>query len=449
MDRSDRIISRAEWFRLNPSEFITLPVHEKLAHLDKICGLGKFVFKFDESLPADNHYDRAKRDCVSNALVAGDWNIAAKTMFFFRMRVHPFGNFNNDASLLNFIEHFPFGCMFVAFEKSLYVNAYNLACWWCSGRMDIPLVHEIIFNINDVMFQHVLNELSKMKYKRCDLVTMICNLKNFAFSDGTKLVDPKSRRGERPAIRMSFLLDVLSQLITVPTGHHYDEIVYPCMMVYSYDKEVYKKAVPMKRPVWNRQRHLQLKDPVFQAAVMTILLMQKFRQVDFPLAKDLLTMIIGFTFDAHVVWMEENMRKRAMEIECWKMKYRYEEEMVFDIALNLGIPLQSDAIVIYNWSKIMADLHDLNRGVQIPGERVSKYRTIIRDQLNLGYRNSLYPRLDPQIQEWYFKDEGVIYDGLMTWAEKKQIPMAKIYRRTYELTDADVDEISVAILQIS
>lgn len=431
----------AAWYRHHPSEFFKLPKDEQILRLNEICGEGDFVFKIDPDFP-DVEFSEAFRfkhemEHYNNFVDIDDWNMVAKILYFFGVRRAGFGDFRGFDSLSVFVKHFPFGCFWKRVNES-DENAvqYSLGSSWCYGELlRSDIMDTIIYTIDDAVFKMVLKQLSVMMFYRTTLLK-VCEYFNSRYID----VNPPANIRKQ---RAWLILDVLSQLPSRPSGDHSDEVVFPCMMNGYYNQEQdFPKFPCMKRPMWTKERHLALADERFKKMTMTVMLMQKFRWSNFPVVRDLLVMIIGFAFDAHVIWLGEELVKRRQTLRDWENNHFFEEK--YGRALDLGIIFSSAFYPSgYNVHNVSTDIHDLLQGKMLPTKRMIAYRKSLACAM-IFEAATLKARISPKLKSVYMNLPPVKFaERLLDWTELRGKKISSIYNKMGILTNQEIQDFVV------
>lgn len=441
MDRDD-----TECYRTNPNLFFALSPEEQIFRLNDACGVENYVFKIDSSFPSMDYqsvflmqyYNRMFNDCLK----AGDWNGAAKLLFFFRISHVQFLNFTERSSFYEFIKHFPFGC-FCKDEHRDHSTANTLASCWCDGYLeDKNIIREITSEISDVEFENVIQRLPFIKFRRIDLLTACKNIHLGGIFANEQMMSDAMKSDFK---RRRRLLGILSQMVSYPTGKHCDDIVYPCMIPFGHQQEwcCFNNIPGVKRPVWSKQRHRELVDKRFKETTMTVLLIQKFRWTNFPLAKDLLPMMLGFAFDAHVAWMEETLALRTKHIEIWHRTFmeRGAEPWLKNVALNFGILTDKRYYPSgYSSLNVSADLYDLIQGQRtLPKERIHEYRaSLVSHMRQFDKDNAIFIRKLPKANRYVEHGFFDIIEDLLRWAASRGRKISDIYGKVHLISDEDV-----------
>jgi hypothetical protein len=405
--------------RQSPVQFIKLPKEEIRKHLDSVCGSGHFVFRTDSEIPPlDLKTNAEVAKYLNRCLVPGDWQLLAKSMFFLGVKSKPLWDFKDKKTFYDFIKTFPFGCFDLPSNPKVFGDFLSYS--WCAGDIDKPIVvDEILKDIGDVEFEGVLSRIPKMSFTRHKLIPAI-----FELSKRLKWVPWDETKSDT---RIRRLLNVLSQVISRPTDRHSDTIVYPCMMQYHHDWfDPYGETI--RRPVWSRQRHIALTDESFKKTALTILLMQKFRRENFPLVKDLLNMVIGFAFDAHVASLEDSLKQRNINMATWENSMS--GDALRNVALGYGIVLNSPAIP-FTKASIMSDVFDFVKRIPLPPNRPAVYRDslweILAEVHDPEFPNIL--QVESIIADAFVHDLSY-YECFVEMCTERKIPLSVIIDKT-------------------
>ncbi len=266
-----------EAYRSNPVRYFKTARSRRHAILDAFCGpVDTFVFK--------------RQDC-SNSICLGDWkelmisNIsacmqrdefgrAAQVMWFFQIPYFKIGILVDTIQFPLFMQSFEFGC----FPCGLDIKPRNEAEEWCHGRVGPNLVRRMTctdFSVPDAVFDFLLRELT-WRNSTTKKVSDIVNAMDYSDTN---------------ADRRAQVLAQLSQWRFKLSDDESSARPYIFLMA---------KAPDAPRPVWSRSRHLQLATESFKKETFTILLMRKWRSIEFPLHKDLVDILLGHIFDLHV-----------------------------------------------------------------------------------------------------------------------------------------------------
>lgn len=297
----------AEYYRSNPHEFLRLSETDRVILLNEVCGAGKITYKIESTNEVQIADDI--KPWLIDLVRRGQYHISVKLMVFFRINCLPRDVFRMSNHLdAEFSESVPFGSFYLnSFEyQQLIKGGLSYVEQWCIGCIDNNvIINHLLFNSSDESFNLALNNLIKIKMNRVDLhraIRQILAVHQPAITSMlAKVVDD----------RKTLLLDTMSQMVSIASGHHIDEIVFPCMAIYSYMPQ---ESIPMRRPVWTRFRHHELTDAKVQQTTLTILCMQRFQYAQFPLHRDLIDKILGYAFNHHVMDMEQDLVKRHTDL---------------------------------------------------------------------------------------------------------------------------------------
>jgi hypothetical protein len=196
----------------------------------------------------------------------------------------------------------------------------------------------------------------------------------------------------------------------------------------------FKWQIP--KPHWTRQMHQKLVDGKFNGAcVRTILLMQKFRPMEFPLHKDLIDAVIREVFNLHV----DDLRDGMIAKETWiKELLVRPEERIKETLINLGL-----VPVYYRQSAekktIYSDAYDLVHGISINKDRQDYYHPEMLNYM-LSWTSIINTGLVSSgiYNKESFTKIGIIYD----YIQSKKYKLYDIYTGTFPLTPDGIRELT-------
>lgn len=281
-------------------------------------------------------------EMISAELHQGNWTRAAQLMIFFRVKLWNFTEFLVRQSFIEFSEVFPMGC----FEKAelLGMSHVSSGLSWCHGSPTKELL-----NIG----MHIVS-------KRPDIFKQICSLfetRQLSVSEAGECIRmcDKIRRElkiEHPAA-MS-IIDVLnSQKLDQVYAYRDPLVLYPCLLSHDYTS-LDDPIMECRRPTWTRQNHRMLAHETFFREVQLVLMMQKFHYAEFSLHRNLIDMLLGYLFAAHIDDMEKKLdaRKQAVQEilnlpEPQQISFCLRREVVYDISHSIApIHYIADALIV-------------------------------------------------------------------------------------------------------
>jgi hypothetical protein len=322
----------------HPAEFFALDGDTQDALLNSVCRKKPVVyvrgdwhdFKFctvDSISFGEDAATRALKSMIaveiSGELRNGNWSRAAKLMMFFRVTSYSFGNFNDFKSFIEFAKVFPMGC-FGEWKYSNSLIEISGTRQWCHG---VPHTH---------LFKMGLACLTL----DTPLFSQICQI----FARGPVTVKAAKdiilwREIEHHLKRID--RDLSTEIITAfncrrleIVGRHEKLLFYPCLFKYHYSALHTADLGYIPRPTWSRQRHLALADKKFKQQTMTVLLMHKFRRMEFPLHKDLGDMVLEYLFVARIAELKHKLKVQR-ELVRGLMTMNTEERKVY--CFNKGL----------------------------------------------------------------------------------------------------------------
>lgn len=432
--------------RQNPNEFLDLTSVEIKSWLDEIYGEGGFVFRLNQDFSPSYSVTVQTRieHVILDYIEIGDFSTIAKFLFFFGIRNYRWPHIDVNTKDPTFVFHFPFGCFH---DPKVIVwsefNTCHIAIRWCEGKLfDTGIMDKILYVIDDDTFEVVLKQLPRIKFSRTETCSIIklANQNNFEIGLLEKVTGHGNQKCQKRAAR---LISVVSQMIPYsdPSQSHMDSIIFPCFMPDHYQHAFIPSVPP---PIWTRERHRELclgtnSDVGFSEIAMTILLMQKFRWTNFPLAKDLLPMVLGFAFDAHIDHLKFNMSLRTMLFRLWRNEIADGGGKLHDLGLKYGIYIHNPPEKC-NTLDLMSDIYDLTQGLTISDYWKRKYRKCFASVL-VRLRNTNTRDLNAHLVEFH---RGVypslikVFELVIDYCVNRGISFVAVFNNEYVFSDGNI-----------
>jgi hypothetical protein len=433
--------STLDLYRQNVGDFLKLSIEDQELLLDTLCGEGKFVYRKDPNFRATEHVSASDdlHEVTMRYTRIDDWSMVAKVRFFFGADFYPWQGVFQYKKFDEFAQAFPFGCSHDPNNTSWGVSVHGGVeiVQWCDGALFMSKVNDTILReASDAVFETTLEQLPKMSFSRFETCTSIELIRDNSIVKYYPRDKVAEVRWKKRADRM---LAVLSQTIPYsnPIQSHLDEIIYPCLMNQHYRYHTVKKfAIP--RPQWNRQRHVELsRGTTFAQTALSVLLMYKFRWANFPLHKDLVTMILGYVFDAHVAHVEETMDARTRSYLAWWNENG--DNALVPLGLNCGIILLTHRPNGFSYRDATSDLYDLSHGISIPSYRMHMYRETFAVQLLKRNTDVMRVLESLDIEPDLVKtDSKIVMGHIMDFCLDRKISLAEVYEDTYEFSELEI-----------
>jgi hypothetical protein len=283
---------------------------------------------------------------INRALLDAKYGRAAQFLDFFQVRDWNFDGRLTRVDMFKFSAAFPFGCFYRRGNLPSRIVAF--LDHWVYGQPDHRSI-EFSLKIEESAFHKIYDCIRRWVYTE-DLMLDILK----SFSKDSWVIH---------STRINQLLEILSQKRFASTK------TAPYLFLLPLTQYGTCMTLPFKipRPVWSRSTHQSLNlsnhcDSKFdlEAAVRTVLLMQKFRYAEFSLHKDLVDTIIRHLFDFYLDSLEDYLvqkREFMREAMLTSWSFRQSAEYCFDVGI-----VQPSYVI--DWCSV-EDAYDLKHGKTI------------------------------------------------------------------------------------
>lgn len=374
------------------------------------------------------HFGNDIEHKICNALRAGNCRLAAQLSMFFKVKAQSFfiARHLPPDVIPKFQEAFPWGC-FSGTKFQLNVNAKRTYMdewvWGYPGAITAHLV--INSNLASEDVETIRRAFENWHtYTISDAITILENCES-----------PKDKNTNVYVLAQK-LMTIMSQKKLIASKEcRYPELIYPSMIQYHYSRtRSYPFVIPPPR--WSRRAHRFLTDKEFHQAARTVILMQKFRNEQFPLHKDLIYMVLSYVFGGHVSDLEMAVIKKLVKVLGLE-HLTYKEQSYF--CLRQGI-CSSDG---NSARDILSDAIDLGEGIPIDKTRLKAYETALESQImRWSGCSDLQSRLNSRLaifeERKYLQDFGKF---VAPYCKEKKIDLADVHTAKYVFTQDDEDAI--------
>ncbi len=341
-----------EEYRKDPIKFNLLSDHLQRQLLEKASGTTWDDFRlihqpYPNSPYRKLHYDMRDpelgrnigviRSLIQYNLALGDWITGALVMNFFRVETHNVGRISVPETFQSFRKIFTFGC-FGPNDDLKETNCQE----WVYGHVGRRLLPYVIRHFTDAEFEIACSAIRSTRYSTREFTKILGKFQTSKISpiDGITpdIIDARS-------IKIGNIM-AQKRLLESPN----DSSLYVFASLWSRGGFV----LPIPRPRWSRQQHRELTCGRFNRELRMVLLMQKFRYLEFSLHKDLIDTILGFLFDSYYEDLRQRIRQRNAKIreistlggpEMSKFLQMTGTEVIVDgtirlvVNLSMGIPV--------------------------------------------------------------------------------------------------------------
>jgi hypothetical protein len=376
----------------------------------------------------DVHFGSDLGHKIGAALKAGNCKHAAQLCMFFKVKALSFmiARYAPPDVIPKFQEAFPWGC-FSGTKLQLNVNAKRTYMdEWVWGYPGAIMSHVVInSNLGSEDLEIVIQAFE--------------NYHTYTISDAMMILENcECHKDRNPNVYVlaQKLVAIMSQKKLIYSEEcRYGELIYPSMIQYHYSRtRSYPFVIPPPR--WSRQAHRFLADKEFHQAARTIILMQKFRNEQFPLHKDLIDILLSYVFGGHVSDLEMAVINKLVKVLAVE-HLTYAEQSYFCLAEGM-CSYEGDSR-----RDILSDAIDLKEGIPIDKKRLKAYKTALESRI-MGWSGclNLQSRLKTRLERFedgkYLQDFGLF---VARYCKAQKIDLVDVHTGKYVFTQDDEDAI--------
>lgn len=349
-----------ENFRRKPFDFFALNGDTQFEILERLYGPSE-SFIFDPSswsLSSCTHTDddRALKrytteeflritGALAPHLSIGAWTYAGMFMTFFGMDTHHFTRISDPHHFRSFRKVFPLGCFGLS-ECSRDSNSEE----WVYGHPGPNIIKQAI----------------EMEYFEYEEFGFVCD----AFRKTTYSTDEAYRIIKFIMIDIDIYREIpfipgrIRRIFEIMSQKRFSEVCGPTM-IYPFAQLIDARfefglidpKFECDRPRWTRRSHKELTCDRLNTEFKTVLLMQKFRYVQFPLHRDLIDTVLKHLFNSYYEDLRDRIRNRNSRVrEVQSLPHQEALEFVLDYGIvevtpeniidavnrSMGIPLRKE-----------------------------------------------------------------------------------------------------------
>lgn len=307
-----------EVYRRDPERFLKLPESENRRLLQEVCGKEEyFVFRKSDDAKLESLTSSAANAIepeIDYHSSEENWLLTGMLMQFFRYASWGFRGPTSAESYEIFLRTFEFGCFGIDQKIVDTLSYQNGALEWCYGLIGPALIEDCLEGtIADREFTLICERLQDASY---------------TIDGASFLLREIGNRSEKYPERVSILMNILNQKYFRLSVGNAKNVVGPTPYAYlivtrNLNKIEISPALKLAKPIWTRQKHKAVAFPGFGDLCRQIIGMQKFRNAEFTLHKDLVDTILRNVFELHLGDLEKKAYERWILYHALAFQFRH------------------------------------------------------------------------------------------------------------------------------